>query len=82
MRHLLPDLARVLAPVGAEGLRGDEGGGARRVGEVRVLPVELVADSEVGDLHVPVVPQQEVGGLQVPVDDALVVNWGGGGEFL
>lgn len=56
------------------GLGGHERWGPGRAGQPSVVPLKLVADAEVGDLHVPVVPQEQVGWLDVPVDDLLVVH--------
>lgn len=59
-----------------DGLGGHECRGAGRAGQLGVVPLELVADTEVGDLHVPVVPQEQVGRLDVPVHDLLAVHCG------
>lgn len=56
------------------GLGGHERWGPSRAGQPSVVPLELVADAEVSNLHVPVVPQKQVGWLDVPVDDLLVVH--------
>lgn len=56
------------------GLGGHERWGPGRAGQPSVVPLKLVADAKVGDLHVPVVPQEQVGWLDVPVDDLLVVH--------
>lgn len=64
-----------LAGIG-DGLGGHERRGAGRAGQLGVVPLKLVADAEVGDLHVPVVPQEQIGRLDVPVDDLLAVHCG------
>ena len=56
------------------GLRGHECWSPSGAGQPSVVPLELVADAEVSNLHVPVVPQKQVGWLDVPVDDLLVVH--------
>lgn len=56
------------------GLRGHERRGPCRAGQLGVVPLKLVADAEVSNLHMAVVPQEQVGRLDVPVDDLLIVH--------
>lgn len=62
-----------LAGIG-NGLRGHERRGPGCAGQLGVVPLKLVADPEVGDLHMAIVPQEQVGRLDVPVDDLLIVH--------
>lgn len=56
------------------GLRGHECRGPCRARQLSIIPLELVADPKVGDLHVAIVPKEQIGWLDVPVDDLLAVH--------
>lgn len=58
-----------------DGLGGGEGGGAGGVAQGGVEAGELIAHSQVSDLHPPVLAQKQVRRLDVPMNDSLEVHW-------